>query len=361
MTRPILVTGGAGFIGSNLVHFLHESQENPIIVLDKLTYAGNVNSISSLVDGRKITFHHTDIGDRVAVHEIFESANPIAVFNLAAESHVDRSIDKPAEFIQTNVVGTTSLLEVALAYYNHLDDESRSGFRFIHVSTDEVYGSLGHTGLFSEDHPFEPNSPYAASKAASDHFVRAYHQTFGLPVITTNCSNNYGPYQFREKLIPLMIQKAIRGESLPVYGDGSNIRDWLHVEDHCRALWSVYESGRVGETYNIGGNCEMTNLDVVHRICAALEQSDAQVPVSPISDLITFVNDRPGHDQRYAVDTSKISAELNWDPIHTFESGLRDTVNWYLDNQMWIDQVTDGSYRLNRLGLSERTEVSSHE
>ena len=361
MTRPILVTGGAGFIGSNLVHFLHEHQTNPIIVLDRLTYAGNLNSISSLVEEQSVTFHHADIGDRVAVLDILASAKPKAVFNLAAASHVDRSIDRPAEFIQTNVVGTTSLLEASLEYFNHLDEVSQSDFRFVHVSTDEVYGSLGPTGLFSEDHPFEPNSPYAASKASSDHFVRAYHQTFGLPVITTNCSNNYGPYQFPEKLIPLMIQKALRGESLPVYGDGSNIRDWLHVEDHCRALWSVYKAGRIGETYNIGGNCEMTNLAVVHCICAALEQTDVQIPVSPISNLITFVKDRPGHAQRYAVDTSKIATELGWDPIHTFESGLRDTVNWYLDNQAWINQVTDGSYRGNRRVLSENTEVTPNE
>ena len=353
MTRPILITGGAGFIGSNLVHFLHEHQQNPIVVLDKLTYAGNLNSIQELLDGDKVTFHEVEIGNREGISDILSASNPIAVFNLAAESHVDRSIDGPSAFIQTNVVGTAKLLDATLEHFKQLDAESQDGFRFIHVSTDEVYGSLGSTGLFSESHQFQPNSPYAASKASSDHFVRAYHHTYGLPVITTNCSNNYGAFQFPEKLIPLMIQKVLSGSPLPIYGDGSNVRDWLHVEDHCHALWKVYKSGRVGETYNIGGNCEKTNLEVVHSICSILEASNADLPVTPAADLITFVKDRPGHDQRYAVDTSKITSELNWAPQHSFETGLTATVQWYLDNRTWVNQVTDGSYRGNRLGLSE--------
>jgi len=347
--HTILVTGGAGFIGSNLVRKL-VSQENIIVInLDKLTYAGNLESLYSVMNNPKHIFVHGDIKDRNLVNELFEKYQPDAVINLAAESHVDRSIDCPSDFIQTNIVGTFELLEAYRINWNKSDSARRESLRFLHVSTDEVYGSLGPEGLFSEDSPYAPSSPYSASKASSDHLVRSYFYTYGVPVLITNCSNNYGPYQFPEKLIPLMILNAVNNKPLPVYGDGQNVRDWLYVEDHCQALFSVLNNGVPGETYNIGGNCEKTNLDVVRTICATL---DELLPKNKsYSSLITFVKDRPGHDRRYAIDAGKIRRELGWKPKETFESGLKKTIRWYLDNQTWCQRVLDGSYRGERLGL----------
>ncbi len=343
-----LVTGGAGFIGANFV--LQQAGEGAarIVNLDALTYAGNRESLRSL-DGSPL--HHFvagDIGDRERVAALLAEHRPDAIVNFAAESHVDRSIDGPAAFVQTNVVGTLNLLECALAYWRTLEEGRKSAFRFLHVSTDEVYGSLGDTGKFREDTPYAPNSPYSASKAASDHLVRAFHHTYCLPVLTTNCSNNYGPYQFPEKLIPLMIQKALVGEALPVYGDGKNVRDWLYVTDHCRAIAAVLARGRVGEVYNVGGDAERQNIEVVHRICDGL---DARRPrATPRRDLITYVKDRPGHDRRYAIDASKIQGELGWKPQQSFESGIDATIDWYLANPDWTARIRDGSYRGERLG-----------
>jgi dTDP-glucose 4,6-dehydratase len=343
-----LVTGGAGFIGGNFVRtFAHAPQQ--IVNLDALTYAGNLDNLAGVAAAQH-RFVRGDIADRALVANLLREQRPTAVVNFAAESHVDRSIDGPGEFIQTNVVGTLHLLQSALEYWRTLSGSERDGFRFLHVSTDEVYGSLGAQGRFSETSPYQPNSPYSASKAASDHLVRAFHHTYGLPTLTTNCSNNYGPYQFPEKLIPLMIQKALRGEALPVYGDGRNVRDWLHVEDHCTAIAAVLARGRVGEVYNIGGDAEMENLQVVEQICALL---DAQQPLAtPRTSLIRFVTDRPGHDRRYAIDASKTQQETGWKTRHSFASGIRDTVDWYMNNQPWCARIADGSYRGERLGAS---------
>ena len=347
MTQTWLVTGGAGFIGGNFV--LRQVLENNVRVinLDKLTYAGNLDTLKQLENNDNHIFIQGDITDNDLVAEIFDKYKPNAVVNFAAESHVDRSIDAPDDFIQTNILGTFNLLKNSLNYYQSLDSDNH--FRFLHVSTDEVYGSLGDTGLFTETTPYSPNSPYSASKASSDHLVRAYCHTYGLPVLTTNCSNNYGPYQFPEKLIPLMITKALNFESLPVYGDGKNIRDWLFVTDHCKAIETVLKKGKIGEVYNVGGNEEKQNIEVVHTLCDILDE------VAPNSgksrrDLITFVKDRPGHDQRYAIDSSKLQNELGWKPEETFESGIRKTVKWYLDNKTWCDRVLDGSYQGQRLG-----------
>lgn len=348
--KSILVTGGAGFIGGNFVHLMLAQSDRHLVNLDKLTYAGNLDTLAAVMDHPRHHFVAGDIGDRELVARLLREYGVDAVVNLAAESHVDRSIDGPAAFIETNVVGTFNLLDCTRAYWSELDDVRRYAFRFLHVSTDEVYGSLGATGAFTETTAYAPNSPYSASKAASDHLVRAWHHTYGLPVLTTNCSNNYGPYQFPEKLIPLMIAKAMAGEPLPIYGDGSNVRDWLYVEDHCRAIARVLEGGRPGEVYNIGGNSERTNLEVVDTLCALL---DAALPDSahrPHERLKQFVSDRPGHDRRYAIDATKLKRELGWEPKETFESGMQRTLTWYLEHREWSRRVTDGSYRGQRLG-----------
>lgn len=344
-----LVTGGAGFIGGNFV--LEAVQRGiKVVNLDALTYAGNLDTLSPLDgDGRHL-FAQGDIGDASLVARLLAEHRPDAVINFAAESHVDRSIDGPAAFVHTNVVGTLSLLEQSRDYWKSLDAPGRDAFRFLHVSTDEVYGSLGDSGKFSETTPYAPNSPYSASKAASDHLVRAFHHTYGLPVLTTNCSNNYGPYQFPEKLIPLIIAKALAGEPLPVYGDGLNVRDWLYVGDHCAAIRCVLEAGRLGETYNVGGDAERQNIVVVKTICALLDQRRPLADGRKRESLITYVKDRPGHDRRYAIDASKLQGELGWAPTVTFEQGMARTVDWYLDNQAWVQRVLDGSYRLERIG-----------
>ncbi|HET9049292.1 MAG TPA: dTDP-glucose 4,6-dehydratase [Chiayiivirga sp.] len=344
-----LVTGGAGFIGGNFVRRAVTAGVT-VVNLDALTYAGNRDTLSNLAAPSHHHFVHGDIGDAALVRRLLAEHRPDAVINFAAESHVDRSIDGPAAFVQTNVVGTLSLLECVRDCWRELSDAERPGFRFLHVSTDEVYGSLGDTGKFTETTPYAPNSPYSASKAASDHLVRAFHHTYGLPVLTTNCSNNYGPYQFPEKLIPLIIAKAIAGEPLPVYGDGSNVRDWLYVEDHCAAIETVLARGRVGEVYNVGGDAERRNLDVVTTICALLDVRRPRADGKPRASQITFVRDRPGHDQRYAIDSSKLQHELGWRPMVAFETGIAQTVDWYLNNQPWVTRVLDGSYRMERLG-----------
>ncbi|NYE30231.1 dTDP-glucose 4,6-dehydratase [Rhodanobacter sp. K2T2] len=347
--KTLLVTGGAGFIGANFV-LQAVSDGLTVVNLDKLTYAGNPDTLSSLQHNRQHVFVQGDIGDRELVARLLAEHRPDAVVNFAAESHVDRSIDGPAEFVQTNVVGTLALLESARDYWRGLDETKRDAFRFLHVSTDEVYGSLGAEGSFTEQTAYAPNSPYSASKAASDHLVRAFHHTYGLPTLTTNCSNNYGPYQFPEKLIPLIIQKALAGEALPVYGDGLNIRDWLYVGDHCSAIRRVLGSGRVGETYNVGGNAERENIVVVKVICGLLDELQPLTDGRTRESLITYVKDRPGHDRRYAIDSSKLQNELGWRPSQTFETGIRETVDWYLSHQNWTQRVLDGSYRMERLG-----------
>ena len=342
----ILVTGGAGFIGANFILDWLAASDEAILDLDKLTYAGNLESLKSLRGDPRHIFVQGDIGDRGLVEALLREHRPRAVVNFAAESHVDRSIHGPGEFIQTNVVGTFNLLEAVRAHWSQLPADEQAGFRFLHVSTDEVYGSLGPTDPpFSETTPYAPNSPYSASKAASDHLVRAYHHTYGLPVLTTNCSNNYGPLQFPEKLIPLVIHNALAGKPLPIYGDGSNVRDWLYVADHCSAIRRVLEAGRVGETYNIGGCNEKTNLEVVKTLCTILDELHPGSPVTPHAELITFVKDRPGHDRRYAIDARKIERELGWTPAETFETGIRKTVAWYLANPHWVAHVTSGEYR----------------
>lgn len=347
--RTWLVTGGAGFIGGNFV--LKAVEEGiKVVNLDVLTYAGNLDTLSSLDGNPNHIFVQGDIGDSGLVSTLLAEHRPDAVINFAAESHVDRSIDGPAAFVQTNVVGTLGLLEAVRDYWRSLEGEAAERFRFLHVSTDEVYGSLGDTGLFTEETAYAPNSPYSASKAASDHLVRAFHHTYGLPVLTTNCSNNYGPYQFPEKLIPLVIAKAISGEPLPIYGDGKNVRDWLYVGDHCSAIRAVLEGGRVGETYNVGGNSEKQNIEVVKTICALLDEKQPRVDGAKYESQITYVRDRPGHDRRYAIDASKLKRELGWEPAHTFEQGIAETVAWYLANQPWVNRVLDGSYRLERIG-----------
>ncbi len=339
----ILVTGGAGFIGANFVLDWLAGSDEPILNLDKLTYAGNLGNLSEVAANPRHVFARGDIGDRDLVRRLLSQHRPRAIVNFAAESHVDRSIHGPGDFIHTNVVGTFHLLEEVRAYWGELRDEDRAGFRFLHVSTDEVYGSLEPTDpAFSETTPYAPNSPYSASKAASDHLVRAYHHTYGLPTVTTNCSNNYGPRQFPEKLIPLMFHHAVTGKPLPVYGDGKNVRDWLYVGDHCSAIRAVLERGRVGETYNIGGKSEKTNLEVVHAICAVLASLR---PGKDYTQQITFVKDRPGHDRRYAIDSSKIEAQLGWRPSESFDSGLARTLQWYLDHEDWIRGVTSGEYQ----------------
>lgn len=352
----LLITGGAGFIGSAVIRHIIRNTGDSVVNLDKLTYAGNLESLASVADDPRYTFEQADICDRAALDRIFAQHRPDAVMHLAAESHVDRSIDGPAAFIETNIVGTYTLLEAARAYYRQMPSEKQAAFLFHHISTDEVYGDLhGTDDLFTETTPYAPSSPYSASKASSDHLVRAWQRTYGLPAVVTNCSNNYGPYHFPEKLIPLMILNALAGKPLPVYGNGMQVRDWLFVEDHARALYTVITQGKAGETYNIGGHNEQTNLKVVETICALLEELMPQKPagVAAYRDLITFVEDRPGHDARYAIDAAKIGRELGWKPQETFESGLRKTVAWYLDNRGWWQHILDGSYRLERLGAAK--------
>lgn len=342
----ILVTGGAGFIGANFVlDWLAQSDEQ-VINLDKLTYAGNLESLASLDGDARHVFVQGDIGDSALVTQLLSEYQPRAILNFAAESHVDRSIHGPEDFIETNIVGTFRLLEAVRAYWGGLEVGAKEVFRFLHVSTDEVYGSLAKDDpAFTEAHQYEPNSPYSASKAASDHLVRAYHHTYGLPVLTTNCSNNYGPYHFPEKLIPLMIVNALAGKPLPVYGDGQQIRDWLYVKDHCSAIRRVLEAGLVGETYNVGGWNEKPNLDIVHTVCGLLDELRPRADGQPYQHLIAYVTDRPGHDRRYAIDARKLERELGWKPAETFETGIRKTVEWYLDNQIWVGNVTSGAYR----------------
>ncbi|MBX2807993.1 MAG: dTDP-glucose 4,6-dehydratase [Cellvibrionaceae bacterium] len=351
----ILITGGAGFIGSAVVRYVIQHTQHSVVNLDKLTYAGNLESLQSVSDDARYQFEQVDICDQLRVRTVFEQSRPDAVMHLAAESHVDRSIDGPGAFMQTNIFGTYSLLEESRRYYNALDEAAKNRFRFHHISTDEVYGDLGPEGLFTETTRYEPSSPYSASKASSDHLVRAWQRTYGLPVLVSNCSNNYGPFHFPEKLIPLMILNALEGKALPVYGDGAQIRDWLYVEDHARALYRVLTQGQIGETYNIGGHNERRNIDVVKTICAILEELVPQKPqgISAYTDLITHVADRPGHDLRYAIDASKIQRTLDWVPEETFESGIRKTVLWYLNNKTWWQRVQNGAYQGERLGLSK--------
>ncbi len=345
----ILVTGGAGFIGSAVTRHIISRTDDEVCVLDKLTYAGNLDSLAPVAADPRYAFVRADICDRKAVDRVFTEFAPDAVMHLAAESHVDRSIDGPAAFIETNVVGTFTMLEAALAYWRSLDAAKKDGFRFLHISTDEVFGSLGREGLFREDTPYAPNSPYSASKAGSDHLVRAWRETYGLPTVTTNCSNNYGPYHFPEKLIPLTILNALEGKPLPVYGRGENVRDWLFVDDHAEALTLVVRKGEIGQTYNVGGRNEKRNIDVVESICSILDEIRPQGGRSH-KELITFVTDRPGHDARYAIDCLKIERELGWAPEETFESGLRKTVQWYIDNPEWWGAIRSGKYRGERLG-----------
>lgn len=344
----ILVTGGAGFIGSAVVRHIIQNTDNTVLNVDKLTYAGNLESLALVADNPRYQFSQTDICDRAALDQLFETFQPDAVMHLAAESHVDRSITGPAAFIETNIIGTYQLLEAARHYWNGLAEDKKAEFRFHHISTDEVYGDLeGTEDLFLETTPYAPSSPYSASKASSDHLVRAWHRTYGLPVVLTNCSNNYGPYHFPEKLIPLVILNALAGKPLPVYGNGAQIRDWLYVEDHARALYKVVTEAEVGETYNIGGHNEQQNIDVVKAICNLLEELAPNKPegIANYQDLITYVKDRPGHDLRYAIDASKIKKDLGWMPVETFESGLRKTVEWYLANQEWVKHVQSGEYQ----------------
>jgi dTDP-glucose 4,6-dehydratase len=361
--ETIIVTGGAGFIGCNFVRFALTRTPARLIVMDKLTYAGNLRNLDDVLPDSRLVFLQADIADREAVERVFREYQPTAVVNFAAESHVDRSIDDPRPFVDTNIVGTFVLLETARRYLAALDPEARSAFRFLHISTDEVYGTLDATGLFSETTPYAPNSPYAASKASADLLVRAYHETYRLPTLLTNCSNNYGPYQFPEKLIPLMLLNAIEGKPLPIYGTGGNIRDWLYVEDHCEGILLVLRCGQVGGKYNIGGGNERTNLEIVDRLCALLEESvpAATNPalqrqgIASYAALKTFVPDRPGHDWRYAIDATKIRTELGWMPAHDFERGLARTVHWYLDHRDWCKTVLAGKYERQRLGLTNRS------
>jgi dTDP-glucose 4,6-dehydratase len=356
----LIVTGGAGFIGSNFVRHALQAGGERVLVVDALTYAGNPESLADAAAHPRYAFAQADIADRAAMRALFQRERPSALVNFAAETHVDRSIDDPSAFVRTNLVGTFELLEAARRYLGEQPEARRAAFRFLHVSTDEVYGSLGETGAFSEDTPYAPNSPYAASKAGADHLVRAYHETYGLPTLVTNCSNNYGPYQFPEKLIPLMILNALEGRPLPIYGDGGNVRDWLYVEDHCAAVRRVLERGRPGEKYNIGGGSQRTNVEVVDALCAALERERpaaqnaalAARGVKSYAELKTFVKDRPGHDRRYAIDDSKIRRELGYAPAHDFEQGLGLTLRWYLEHAGWCASVQSGKYRRERLGLA---------
>jgi len=349
----LLVTGGAGFIGSALIRLLIKEHDTTVINVDKLTYAGNLESLNEVADNPRYRFIRADICDADKIASILQQHQPDMVMHLAAESHVDRSIEGPSEFIQTNIVGTYTLLQQTLNYWQQLDDVARTRFRFHHISTDEVFGSLDDTGYFSETTPYQPSSPYSASKASSDHLVNAWHHTYGFPIVMSNCSNNYGPYQFPEKLIPLMILKAMKGEALPIYGNGTNVRDWLYVDDHVRALLKILLEGRAGESYNVGGNNEKTNLEVVQGVCTLLDELLPESPHCPHYSLVNFVEDRPGHDLRYAIDASKIADELGWQPQEDFESGLRKTVEWYLNNTDWWQHVLDGSYRGERLGLEK--------
>lgn len=358
--KTIAVTGGAGFIGSNFVYYLlSRARDCRIVVFDKLTYAGNLPNLKDALRTRRVVFEKGDIAEPTAVEGLYRRHRPQSVLNFAAESHVDRSIEGPEAFVRTNVMGTFQMLEGARRYFASLKEDEKKRFRFLHVSTDEVYGSLGPTGAFRETTAYAPNSPYAATKAGADHLVRAYHETYGLPVLLTNCSNNYGPYQFPEKLIPLMILNALEGKPLPVYGDGKNVRDWLYVEDHCDALWRVLTKGKVGEKYNIGGNSEKTNLQVVESLCRQLEKALpaarnralAEKGVRKYGQLVTFVKDRPGHDRRYAIDAGKIRKELKWRPRHAFDEGMEATVRWYLSHQDWCRKVQGGKYQRQRLGL----------
>ncbi|MBM3771241.1 MAG: dTDP-glucose 4,6-dehydratase [Acidimicrobiia bacterium] len=357
----LVITGGAGFIGSNLVRHAFTHSTERLIVVDKLTYAGSLLNLEGVIDSSRVRFVHADICDEAAMREVFAAERPRAILNLAAESHVDRSIDSPRPFIDTNIVGTFVLLEAARRYTSALPDAERAAFRLLHVSTDEVYGTLGPEGRFHEETPYAPNSPYAASKAAADHLVRAYFHTFGLPVLATSCSNNYGPYQFPEKLIPLMVLNGLEGRALPIYGDGGNVRDWLHVDDHCAGIMLVLERGRPGEKYNIGGNNERTNLQVVEAICAALEAcvpaaGNAALERRGYRDLRTFVSDRPGHDRRYAIDATKIRQELGWSHARSFEQGLHETVAWYIEHRDWCTKIQAGRYDRERLGQASRAD-----
>jgi dTDP-glucose 4,6-dehydratase len=353
MPKRILVTGGAGFIGSAVARKIVLETAHSVVVVDKLTYAGNLASLAPVAHDPRYAFEQADIGDSAHMRQILERYQPDAIMHLAAESHVDRSIDGPGAFIQTNIVGTYSLLQETLRYWRSLSGERKDAFRFHHISTDEVFGSLGETGFFTEATAYDPRSPYSASKAASDHLVRAWHHTYGLPVVLTNCSNNYGPFHFPEKLIPLTILNALEGKPLPVYGRGENVRDWLYVDDHADALLLVAERGKVGESYNIGGDNERTNLVVVQAICGILDEVAPDADIGPRERLITFVADRPGHDLRYAIDAAKIERELGWTPKETFESGLRRTVAWYLANRPWWQAIRSGAYQGQRLGSSE--------
>jgi dTDP-glucose 4,6-dehydratase len=354
MDQTILITGGAGFIGGCLVRqLIAEEPAVRIVNLDKLTYAGNVDSLVSVWDDPRHTFVHCDVADAALVERTIRETRPTTIVHLAAESHVDRSIDGPAPFIQTNLVGTFALLDAARGYWSSLEGEARANFRLLHVSTDEVFGSLGPQGAFTESTPYAPRSPYSASKAGSDHLVRAYFHTYGLPTLITNCSNNFGPYQFPEKLIPLMILNALEGRRLPVYGDGLQVRDWLFVEDHCHALRRVLQKGVPGETYNVGGNCERTNLDVVRAVCRLVDQLRPELKHGPREKLIEHVADRPGHDRRYAIDSRKIERELGWRPAREFEAALEQTVRWYLENCEWIARVNSGAYHCERRGLAK--------
>ncbi|MCP4275878.1 MAG: dTDP-glucose 4,6-dehydratase [Gammaproteobacteria bacterium] len=341
------ITGGAGFIGSAVIRYIIQETNHEVINVDKLTYAGNLESLADISNSERYNFEQIDICDQQNIEQLFNQYEPNIIMHLAAESHVDRSISGPAEFIQTNITGTYIMLEATRKHWLSLNDEEKSQFRFHHISTDEVYGSLGESDLFTEESHYDPSSPYSASKASSDHLVRAWHRTYGLPVLLTNCSNNYGPYQFPEKLIPLVILNALGGKPLPIYGKGNQVRDWLHVEDHAKSLYKVVMEGEVGETYNIGGNNEKTNLEVVHTLCTILDELVPDHPdgISQYNELITYVDDRPGHDQRYAIDASKIMNDLDWEPDETFETGIRKTVIWYLENQAWVDNVSSGEYR----------------
>lgn len=351
--KKVIVTGGAGFIGSALLRLLVKDIGVQVVNVDALTYASNLESLASIESDPAYKFVKANVCDQQAMTELFQAEAPDVVMHLAAESHVDRSIDGPAAFMETNIMGTYAMLEAARTYWSDLPEDRKSAFRFHHISTDEVYGSLGEEGLFTETTPYAPNSPYSASKASSDHLVRAWHHTFGLPVVTTNCSNNYGPHQFPEKLIPLIILNGLERKPLPIYGKGDNVRDWLHVEDHVKALWLVVTKGRLGEVYNIGGDAERQNVEVVRAICSLLDEFVS--PSSPTEDLITYVTDRPGHDARYAMDTTKISTELGWKPQESFESGLRHTVQWYLENKPWWNDIRGGRYTGERLGLKEKS------